>query len=52
LFCDVAVIPSGIMRKPRHPAEAWLAAERCREAAEAAEDPVLLGYGRLGDRRR
>jgi transcriptional regulator with XRE-family HTH domain len=44
LFCDVAVMTSGIMRNLGHPAEAWLAADRCREVAEAAEDPVLLGF--------
>lgn len=28
-----------------YPAEAWLAAERCREAAEALDDPVMLAMG-------
>jgi transcriptional regulator with XRE-family HTH domain len=44
LLCDVAFMASTIVRNLGHPAEAWLAAERCREAAEATEDPVLLGY--------
>jgi transcriptional regulator with XRE-family HTH domain len=44
LLCDAAVFASTIVRNVGHPAEAWLAAERCREAAEATEDPVLLGY--------
>jgi transcriptional regulator with XRE-family HTH domain len=44
LLCDVAFMASAIVRNLGHPAEAWLAAERCRDAAEAAEDPVLLGY--------
>ena len=44
LLCDAAFIASTIVRNLGHPAEAWLAAERCRDAAEATEDPVLLGY--------
>jgi transcriptional regulator with XRE-family HTH domain len=44
LFCDVAFIASSIVRNLGHPAEAWLGAERCRDAAESTEDPVLLGY--------
>jgi tetratricopeptide (TPR) repeat protein len=44
LLCDAAFMASTIVRNLGHPAEAWLAAERCRDAAEAAEDPVLLGY--------
>lgn len=44
LLCDVAFIASSIVRNLGHPAEAWLAAERCRDAAEAIEDPVLSGY--------
>jgi len=44
LLCDVAFIASSVVRNLGHPAEAWLGAERCRDAAEATEDPVLLGY--------
>jgi transcriptional regulator with XRE-family HTH domain len=44
LLCDVAFIASSIVRNLGHPADAWLGAERCRDAAEATEDPVLLGY--------
>ena len=44
LLCNAALYASTIVRNLGHPAEAWLAAERCREAAEAAEDPVLQGY--------
>ena len=44
LLCEVSFIASSIVRNLGHPAEAWLGAERCRDAAEAAEDPVLLGY--------
>ena len=44
LLCDTTVMASGIVRNLGHPAEAWLTAERCRDAAEATEDPVLLGY--------
>jgi hypothetical protein len=44
LLCDAAFMASAIVRNLGHPAEAWLAAERSREAAEAADDPVLVGY--------
>ncbi len=44
LLCDVAFIASSIVRNLGHPAEAWLGAERCRDAAQALEDPVLAGY--------
>jgi transcriptional regulator with XRE-family HTH domain len=44
LLCDVTFIASSVVRNLGHPAEAWLAAERCRDAAEATEDPVLIGY--------
>jgi transcriptional regulator with XRE-family HTH domain len=44
LLCDAAFIASSVVRNLGHPADAWLGAERCRDAAEASEDPVLLGY--------
>lgn len=44
LLCDVTFIASSIVRNLGHPAEAWLAAERCRDAAETTGDQVLLGY--------
>lgn len=44
LLCHATFSASGSVRNLGHPAEAWLAAERCREAAEAAGDPVLVGY--------
>jgi transcriptional regulator with XRE-family HTH domain len=44
LLCDAAFIASSVVRNLGHPADAWLAAERCRDAAEATEDPVRLGY--------
>ena len=44
LLCDVAFIASSIVRNLGHPADAWLGAERCRDAAEATDDPVLMGY--------
>jgi transcriptional regulator with XRE-family HTH domain len=43
LLCDVTSIASSVVRNLGHPAEAWLAGERCRDAAESTEDPVLLG---------
>ncbi|MEU4242902.1 hypothetical protein [Actinoplanes sp. NPDC026619] len=33
-----------MLRNLGHPADAWLGAERCRDAAEAAGDPLLRGY--------
>jgi transcriptional regulator with XRE-family HTH domain len=44
LLCDAAFNASSVMRNLGHPAEAWLGAERCRDAAEATGDPVLRGY--------
>jgi hypothetical protein len=44
LLCDATFMTSSVLRNLGHPAEAWLAAERCRDAAEMTEDPVLLGY--------
>ena len=37
-------IASSVMRNLGLPAEAWLAAERCREAADSSGDPILRGY--------
>ena len=44
LLCDAAFIASSVLRNLGHPADAWLGAERCRDAAEATGDPVLQGY--------
>ncbi|MEU8238701.1 helix-turn-helix domain-containing protein [Actinoplanes missouriensis] len=44
LLCDVTFIASSVLRNLGHPADAWLGAERCRDAAAAAGDPVLLAY--------
>ncbi|HEX5203355.1 MAG TPA: helix-turn-helix transcriptional regulator [Actinoplanes sp.] len=44
LLCDAAFIASSVLRQLGHPAEAWVGAERCREAADATGDPVLRGY--------
>jgi hypothetical protein len=43
LFHLAAAVASTVMRALGHPADAWLSAERCRSAAEATEDPALLG---------
>jgi transcriptional regulator with XRE-family HTH domain len=43
LLCDAASIASSVLRSLGHPADAWLGAERCRDAAEASGDPVLRG---------
>ncbi|WP_433382139.1 helix-turn-helix domain-containing protein [Actinoplanes sp. CA-142083] len=44
VLCEGAFHASGVVRNLGHPAEAWLGAERSREAAEAADDPVLVGF--------
>jgi transcriptional regulator with XRE-family HTH domain len=44
LLCTVTFISSSVLRNLGHPAEAWLGAERCRDAAEALDDPVLRAY--------
>ncbi|WP_328476103.1 helix-turn-helix domain-containing protein [Actinoplanes sp. NBC_00393] len=44
LLCDVTFIASSVLRNLGRPADAWLGAERCRDAAEATGDPVLAGY--------
>ncbi|HET6529599.1 MAG TPA: helix-turn-helix transcriptional regulator [Actinoplanes sp.] len=47
LLCGMTFIASSVLRNLGHPADAWLGAERCRAAAEAVEDPVLLGYAAM-----
>ncbi|GIF39071.1 helix-turn-helix protein [Actinoplanes xinjiangensis] len=44
LLCDVTFIASSVLRNLGRPADAWLGAERCRDAAAAAGDVVLTGY--------
>jgi hypothetical protein len=44
LLCDATSNAATVLRSLGYPADAWLAAERCRDAAEAAGDPVLRGY--------
>jgi transcriptional regulator with XRE-family HTH domain len=44
MLCDVTFIASSVLRNLGRPADAWLGAERCRDAAEAADDIVLRGY--------
>ncbi|GAA3335474.1 helix-turn-helix transcriptional regulator [Amorphoplanes nipponensis] len=43
LLCDATSIASSVLRSLGHPADAWLAAQRCRDAADASGDPVLRG---------
>ncbi|MEU4424302.1 helix-turn-helix transcriptional regulator [Actinoplanes sp. NPDC024001] len=43
LLCDATSIASSVLRSLGHPADAWLGAERCRDAADASGDPVLRG---------
>ncbi|MDI6099016.1 helix-turn-helix transcriptional regulator [Actinoplanes sp. NEAU-A12] len=44
LLCDATHIASTVLRSLGHPADAWLGAERCRDAADATGDPVLRGH--------
>jgi transcriptional regulator with XRE-family HTH domain len=44
LLCDATFNASSLLRNLGHPAEAWLGAERCRDAADALGDPVLRAY--------
>ncbi|WP_127505255.1 helix-turn-helix domain-containing protein [Actinoplanes solisilvae] len=43
LLCDATSVASSVLRCLGHPADAWLGAERCRDAADAVGDPVLRG---------
>ena len=44
LLCDVTHVASTVLRGLGHPADAWLGAQRCRDAADASGDPVLQGH--------
>ncbi|GAA4456848.1 helix-turn-helix domain-containing protein [Phytohabitans houttuyneae] len=44
LMVEATFIASSVLRNLGHPAEAWLGAERCRDAADVTEDPVLQAY--------
>ncbi|WP_127552461.1 helix-turn-helix domain-containing protein [Actinoplanes sp. OR16] len=44
LLCEATSNAATVLRNLGHPPDAWLAAERCRDAAEAAGDPVLRGH--------
>ncbi|GAA0583578.1 helix-turn-helix transcriptional regulator [Paractinoplanes ferrugineus] len=44
LLCEATHIASSVLRGLGQPADAWLGAERCREAAEASGDPLLPGF--------
>jgi transcriptional regulator with XRE-family HTH domain len=44
LLCEATFAASSLLRNLGHPAEAWLGAERCRDAADAAGDPRLRAY--------
>ncbi|GAA3913087.1 helix-turn-helix domain-containing protein [Actinoplanes auranticolor] len=44
LLCDATHVASTVLRGLGYPADAWLAAERCRDAADATGDPVLRGH--------
>src|SRR5262249_31015571 len=42
LTVDAMHAASSVLKYLGYPAKSWLAAERCREAAETLEDPVML----------
>jgi transcriptional regulator with XRE-family HTH domain len=44
LLCDATFIASSVLRNLGYPADAWVGASRCRDAARASDDPVLRGY--------
>jgi hypothetical protein len=44
LLCEATFAASSLLRNLGHPAEAWLGAGRCRDAADACGDPVLQAY--------
>ncbi|WP_305790017.1 helix-turn-helix domain-containing protein [Symbioplanes lichenis] len=44
LLCDATSLACSVLRALGHPADAFVAAQRCRDAASAAGDPVLDGY--------
>jgi transcriptional regulator with XRE-family HTH domain len=44
LLCEAAFIASSVLRNLGHPGDAWLGAERCRDAAETIDDPLLRAY--------
>jgi transcriptional regulator with XRE-family HTH domain len=44
LLCEATFIASSVLRNLGCPAEAWVGASRCHEAAVASADPVLRGY--------
>jgi transcriptional regulator with XRE-family HTH domain len=44
LLCEATHIASSLLRNLEYPSDAWLGAERCRDAADATGDPVLQGH--------
>jgi transcriptional regulator with XRE-family HTH domain len=44
LLCEATHTASSVLRGLEHPSDAWLGAQRCRDAADAAGDPVLQGH--------
>ena len=44
LLCDATSTASSVLRSLGYPTDAWLCAQRCREAADAANDPVLQSH--------
>jgi transcriptional regulator with XRE-family HTH domain len=44
LLCEATHIASSVLRSLGYPSDAWLGAQRCRDAADAAGDPVLQGH--------
>ncbi|MFI5496777.1 helix-turn-helix domain-containing protein [Actinoplanes sp. NPDC051859] len=44
LLCEATSDASSVLRNLGQPADAWLSAERCRDAADATGDPVLRGH--------
>ncbi|WP_425544614.1 helix-turn-helix domain-containing protein [Actinoplanes couchii] len=44
LLCEATHTASSVLRSLGHPSDAWLGAQQCRDAADAAGDPILQGH--------
>lgn len=47
LLVDALWLARNFLVSSGFPGDAWIAAERCRQAAQVSEDPVMVGYAAL-----
>lgn len=47
LLVDTLWMARNFLVSSGYPGDAWIAAERCRQAAQVGDDPVMLGYAAL-----